>query len=298
MLPLFDYIAELIGRSAPTTGAYVPVNRDYYDRIKKTLTAIEKPTVQDGINAMCAQGNRDYYEHDWRGDGRRSYLKRRGIEDKFPCIPPNHEIGHLLTRAGHTPQQEFFVLAFALGLDLGQNIERYELSGELDFKKYMDDWIQYYVGLAKPYQHVRRVPVDPPSKTDWAIYFAAGLYMHAKVDDFKAAGLLHADYETQRAFCEDYAKRDSAPKNSGILIGEAEDITHAPYALIELSKEEWRGIIAVATGLRTPEETPYPERLSAIKKVLDYTKLGQDLRGQPRFADLVAKNAATNCTQR
>ncbi len=259
------------------------------------MAALSQPTVGDAIKVMLDQGNYPYIKNNWRAEeeGKRGYIHRKVLKKHFKPVQKKHDISHLSARIGHTPQQEQFVLPFMLGLWMGLDIQG--LNDNFDFPRShgfgpeVDSFFAYertakmrdYLNSVQHNHH--KVPVDPTSQTDWAIYFAAGLYLRTKIDRFKQAGMLDAPYDQQRAFC------DAKPVTSAELY-EAEDILDAPYALIKLSHKEWRAIIGIATGLREPAETPYPERMEALKETLDYVRLRQDLK--PRFAQRIEAQAA------
>ena len=282
-----QYISSWI--FCPATDPVVPdylVNREYYDAIDRKMAALPQPTVQDAIDAMLEQANGAYVKHSWRGDGGRSYIHRRVVEDHFKPNDPKHEIPHLTCRRGHTPQQEQYVLPFTLGLWLGLDVEGLESRLDDGFDGMKNVNMHEYLRDANASQ---TVPVLPASKVDWTIQFAAGLYLRTKIDRFKQADMLQAPYAEQLAFCHAHADTDETPAPSYAEFYEADDILQAPYDLIKLSHEEWRSIIAVATGLREPKDTSYPQRLTAVQKTLEYTRLQQDIK--PRFTDLATKNA-------
>ena len=58
-------------------------------------------------------------------------------------------------------------------------------------------------------------------------------------------------------------------------------ISRLPYDMVTLSPQEWRAITAVATGIYSPDHTPYPERLAPIKEVLVESGIFYNLREQP-----------------
>ena len=291
-------------------------NNEFYAEIDRKMDALAQPTVEDALNAMLDQGNLPYLKTNWRGENERSHLfRRRGLKKTFTRNPLEHDIPHITGRIGHTPQQEQYVLPMMLGLSCGLDIAGLNVAydppefhdfGE-EVKTYFDflkaSLMRDFISSGLRYQ--RKLP-DAPSKADWAIYFAAGLYLRTKIDRFKQAGMLDVSYEEQRTFCNAHADTDEPLIPSREWDYHADDILHAPYALIKLSPREWQSIVAVATGLREPTDTPYPQRLTAVKETLEYTRLQLDLKSRfvdkenvkPRFTDLAIKDFSHRQPQR
>jgi hypothetical protein len=260
------------------------VNKAYYDMIDAKMVWREKlfgkATVQDAINAMVWQGN-GLYSMRFGGD------KQRPFSDKAKDRQ-FHEVGHICGRFGHTMQMENSLLAFEEGLLHGPGMVTYtpadtallhtSLKGteEVDNVKLGDKWHDPIHGS--------------PSCLDRAVYFAAGMYLHQKIESFKRHGLMQVPYKTQKAFCLSYAREDDFSSIWPLRNRDDwDDIGKAPYALIKLTRQEWRAITAVALGLKQPEETPYGGRLMPIKKALEH--IGYFYDAKPEFTSAVAHHA-------
>ncbi|GEM_PF-6670387 len=111
------------------------------------------------------------------------------------------------------------------------------------------------------------------SARDTAIYFAAGQYLNQKITAYWDEDLENESYKTQRKFLKNYSKAEDSeiePITTPIRLLNDDMILNAPAELLQLSREEWRNIIAVATNLMEPTspDCKYPKRLTAIKDTL------------------------------
>ncbi len=242
------------------------INKEYYDEIDAEMGLLEQPTIGDALDAMTRKGNEPYIK-EW------SYIDAPdAIEKPLADGSEVHDFGHLCTRLGHTPQQEQCTAVFDIGFNGFDAHETGQLSSIISTAQ--DNYQKFY----RCYYKDDSAPVVPKtSARDTAIYLAAGLYLRQKFSAFAAAGMAQQPYEKQRAFCVDYATKDERPSP---FVGKSviTNFTRYPYDLVKLSPEEWRAITAVATGLRTPEHTPYKERLEPIRDILVESGLALNLR--------------------
>lgn len=246
------------------------VNKDYYDRIIATMQQMEaegeRPTVDDMIEAMRLQGNTDYYF---------AFLSQFNLYAKQNPMPqgsPIHEACHLIPRLGHTPLQEMMMFYFMLGMThKEERMEDYPGIVRQHFISYGGQVSNY---TASNYAKEKWANI---SARDKVVYFLAGIYAKQKIADYVAAmGAEDADYEKQKQFCQNYAGNDNVPVSNTIYESEAA-MRRAPWHLLELSREEWRAITAVALGKATPEESAYPNRLGEAYKVLQKTGFLEEL---------------------
>ena len=233
------------------------VNKKYYDLIDTTVSRKNNPTICDGVQAMGLQANGTYFKEF-------PYLKPDGIQRKFlPTVV--HDVFHLVTRLGHTPEQEQWITAFDIAYQSGVNLGNHSHARAL-IKELGKDYFLYDA----PYHH-DPLKIVRPNARQAAVYYAAGLYFREKMDSFKISGLEKSSYEKRLEFAKDYrnSKNDSDPVDSPIIHSNNEnDFVKHPYELVKLSHLEWSAITAVALGLKSPEETDYPKRLAPIKKAL------------------------------
>lgn len=261
----------------------VLVNRVYFDAIDHAMEALPTPTIRDAIAVMHAQGSRPYFRHHWNGRAPSSLLYPHMEEAQFgSAVAPGHELIHLAGRVGHTPQQEMLGLPFNLGFHYGVGVRHFTPARVLyDLNETKAETKAFYIETGLRYQ--REAP-EPLSQRDWAVYFAAGLYLRERVEQFKAADLLKAPYRVQQQFCATYADSDAPVISSTDERYNANDLLDAPYALATLSAKEWRAIEAVALGLvdpeteRDPARNPYPQRMAGIKQALVVSGMFHDVR--------------------
>ncbi len=256
------------GVKAPYTTVAVQdatlVTGRYYDEIDAEMAQLEAPTVRDAIEAMRRKGNRPFFEYPW--NGKSLSLNAKQIEDPFRGQPaPIHEIAHIFGRVAHTPQQEQFGIPFDFGLLTGMGIVKVPFDQMQVYFDAKEERIAYYKTMSKAYQaHA----VDTASERNWAVNFAAGVYLREKIDCFRAKRAELGSYQQQRDFCKAYATRDHEPDQNPEFGYQGEDILDAPYDLIKLTPAEWKSIEAVATNLMSPRDTPYPGRLTAVLEAL------------------------------
>ncbi len=275
--------AWLTKTRAPKALAPLLVNKEYYDDIDAKMARTWRPTVKDAVAYMRQMGNKTYYEH-WK------YLGEEGRREKFDDTHIGHEISHLAGRFAHTIQGEHFGVAFEAGLTYGISRSIQE-NASTQARRDIDVNVSRCFRIAEQWQ---KGPAERAVKRDEAVYFAAGLYLREKMEMFLQTGMLDRPYREQKKFCTDYAHRNHVPLRltNGKNGGEVMDmLASAPYDLIKLSREEWRAITAVATGLAEPRDTPYPDRLSAIKQALVHVGLFHDMK--PVF-EKAAENHETN----
>lgn len=252
-------------------------NRHFYDRIERRMQAKSHPTVNDAMRAARWSGNTVYHKafgtaHEWP------------LSNKVAQI---HEVAHLAGCIGHTMQHEAFEDIFQRGLTIGSGIRRGTPEEQADIMHKIGVQFQLHVRDTQSWDEWRH---DAASKISAAVYMAAGMYLRDKIDAFAHAellGLPKTEYGRQKQFCTDYAMQDSvlAAQPYTHIWDDAKndtwpDIGAAPYALITLTREEWRAVTAVALGLREPEQTQFPNRLSAVKEALIHTGMFYDARHQ------------------
>lgn len=238
-------------------------NRHYYKAIDEAMRDLPTPTVDGAIRAMRQQGNRVY-----------SRAFGTGMEWRFKDYGEQyHEIAHLAGRFGHTTQMETFLLAFEQGLARGSGVSLCDATESTTLQDNFKAAVDYY--NSRTYSNVYKDGNADPSKTNQAINFAAGLYLRDRVDRYVAYGMMQKTYEQQAEFCAQDVKSDEI-----IPLRKPDyswpDIAHAPYALTQLSSDEWREIVGVATGLTQPEKTQHPARMTAIKEALVHTGMFHD----------------------
>ncbi len=275
----------------------VLTNANYHTRIQKTILAMRatgaKPTVRNLINTMRSQGNGDYFDTF-------KELKRRR-EESFGYNNLAHELSHLIGHAGHTPQQELFVLYVLEGMKFGN------LRGRHDDQFYENMKLKE-IGWRHSAQDYQDKPVERLPLRDRAVYFALGLYMRQKFEAYVKQGHIGGDRAMQEEFCSNYAKTDHAPDMATFHRDFFDmydvHIEDAPAELLDISREpqsawserlkrnragarstrdmhgrgEWDSIVAVATGLCEPEDTDYPGRLGLIKQQLVENHLFYDVK--------------------
>lgn len=241
------------------------VNKNYYERIETVLAGIENPTIAHAIKVMQQQGNREFIES-------LPYLKQNLIQEQFEEVfPEYHEVTHLTAKIPHTPFGEELVFPLELAL---------EKTPYHRVKYKMDDLFHQYTQTDhKRYEDVNDATRRTINDRDKSIYYAAGLYLRQKIENYFAMGMQDLSYGEQLNFSREYSDflNDSPPMNEDVEIP-YDKFLDAPYELITLSRGEWRAITAVATGMKRPQDTGYPERMEPIKEALVESKLFHDLR--------------------
>lgn len=250
-------------------------NKSFYDDIDRAMAGLAEPTVRDATSFMRAQGNT-------------AYVKAFGTRREKPMsnnVEQLHEVSHLAARLGHCMQNEAAMIYFQVGLKHGPGFVMASSEKVDDLHSKIEATEKYYRKIASGWYETSPNNTSNASK---AVYFAAGMYLSEKIDRFLAAGLLDKPYAERQAFCRDYGDGDHVPDpmastdkwlDRHFLDPEGpkwKDISDAPYALLKLTKQEWRAIEAVALNIAPPEQTKYPQRMQAIKDALIRVGLAYD----------------------
>lgn len=253
-------------------------NRHYYDAIDAAMAKLPAPTIADALEQMSSQGNEAY--HLAFGTANDTPFQEK--------LDQRHEIAHIAARAGHTMQQENFQHMFQLGLTHGVGLSDYTNIAAPDLVSEVYAHEHYHSKIAASWNDKR---CSPPSEVNRAVNLAAGMYLRGKIDSFLEQGLLEKPYTIQKRELDNLTDRDQPFR---IMLHDKHDwldIGSAPYALIKLSKQEWAAIEAVATGIASPEQTKYPERMKAVQKALVATGMAYDIK--PNI-ERITKNHAAN----
>jgi len=244
---------------------------DHYKRLWEQVAAIPNATVADAINVMREMANDGWFEADPNID---QTQKGKGFRYGEPAAPM-HEMSYLIMRAGHTPFQECFSGAFQRGLE--------------DAFAHPDDKIEHFNRFHKSFNESKAsyYPTDFTKKNkagvsiedrseyqprDMAISYAAGIYMRYKFDSFVSLDVSERPYAEQLAFAKYYADHDEYlwdfDKMNMPEEGYNRHYLAMPAEMLKLSPKEWRAIIAVATGMTHPDDTPYPQRLAPVYEIM------------------------------
>lgn len=259
----------------------VLVNKEYYDQLVADMKQIEEKegryaTVKDMREAMQRHGNLPYVmAYD--------YLDKDNAEVPFEKIEKDHDDRHIFIRMPHTPESEQrMVYADAAGKYImgfgydGQSFEQYVQSTAMVYKE-----IDQYT-----YRPEERHRLVMPLTRDKAIDFALSWYFKDKC--FLAHELYHTQtWEEMAEQVRNYANNDHVSRDN---MGKWVEGGY-PYEMLLLSDKERESIIAVATGLKTPEETPYPNRMKRVYEALKEIGLLNDLKP---WAERAVKNQAEN----
>ncbi len=245
------------------------VNKQYYDAIDTAVTSLPQPTVQDAIDAMLKQGNKAYFEAHTHLDSAKIVQPFKPFEGQY------HDMLHLFSRLGHTPQQEQYMASVEIGFDYELNWMSSALGSIFYFEK-------SFGKKDKKYFVDKKQPLSPPSERHLAVYFAAGAYLQEKLYEC----CLPATYEEKLAHGRAYSEADTVHDSRNVKIINPSSI---PYELIKLTPNEWKAITQVALGIRTPKETAYPNRMQFIQTKLE--KENMAYRINPSFERAVAKHA-------
>ena len=171
-------------------------------------------------------------------------------------------------------------LQYGLGLAATTAEERQQVEGDIQ------QILQRYEAITASYQSF---PAARASARNNAMYFAAGMYLNEKIFQYKTS-CWKMSYAEQRAFCESYGTQDHVPRGRIFNdFGGMDYLAPEPYALIQLSKQEWRAIEAVALGIAEPSQTPYPQQMQAIKNALVHMGMFYD---QPAHAQRLERQKA------
>ncbi len=253
---------------------------EHYKRVRAAWLKKENPTVYDAILAMRAEGNDGWFEADPQ-----LFQKYKGDGFRFgKSADPLHEISHLIMKAGHTPFQEWFSKSFERGFSDKHLHSNYQ--ADLIEKQIRQSAQDFYTYYPQDYIEKNRHKLVFQVR-DIAISYAAGLYMRQKLDSYLSQNLDSESYEKQRGFFERYKDNDSIvfDKSKVYAMNERkfEELCHKmPADFLEISSQEWRSIVAIATGMSTAEETPYPQRLGSVEHMLDEIGLINTFPSQSR----------------
>ena len=171
-----------------------------------------------------------------------------------------------------------------------------------------------------PKKHYEENPAKHASKRDWAIHLAEGMYLREKMDRIVIEALPNTPkgetprqrYARLKKFSDDYSQRDHQPdynystneklhaskqldfKEDFTMLDDQNEVMfqcmHVPNAVVHLSEEERRAIKAVALGIAEPKDTPYPQRMNAIKEALVHVGMFFDQKeyaAQPEIREAV-----------
>lgn len=262
------------------------VNKEYYDLIDAEMATRPEPTLANAIHVMMREGNRSYMQT-FPG------MDTSKIEEPFAMTPSlSHEMTHIVARIGHTPQQEMVGLMFDIGFTQGTQGALRDPSA---FRGHIVYGVESYHNTGQPYLLDKNEEIPRANARQQAIYLAAGMYLRQKIDAYNRFGLPDKTYALQKRFADAYAVHEPTQEEYGApslafltrppqLLHE-----HSPYALCKLDDAEWKAIIAVTTGIKTPDQTAYAERLTPIVNALN--AVGYDYN-VTRWAERAVKNHA------
>lgn len=266
------------------------LSQQYHSEIVDELKAREaaggKPTIGDMIRLQGSKGNAVFY------DARPEDFKSPELRmEGFPMDNnPFHAAAHLVGKLGHTPQDERLVVLTQLGLETPQQVH-YPSIDELVDADYtaLETQLREKFASEKMMRQLKR-----PARHEEAIYYAMGAYISQKLGEYRAntPSLKRASYEDKAAFCRHYALPENHPQgyrvNRGAMLENLKsvvmddyavhnDFKKLPYHFLTLSRDEQKAIKDVALGMKNPEDTPYPQRMSDLKQLLVETEMFHDL---------------------
>lgn len=235
------------------------INKVFYDGIAAHMKTLEKPTVLDALKEMYRKGNEPYFKEF------SSYLNQDKIESPFAAKISErdayHQVFHLWSRLGHTPEQEQWVVP----LEMAELF----MKGIVDYPEGLKDTqekdSEVYKQIDMVYHHEPH-RILPANSRQSAVYFAEAVYLLQKVQAFNRQGLAKAPYEKQRAFAKAYGEGDDQKVEHRAAACNIK--LKMPYEMIVMTPQEKEAITGVATGLLEPEQTPYPRRMHMLKQVL------------------------------
>ena len=246
-------------------------NKSFFDEIEAEVASSKRPDMDRSILTMTRKGNVAYREH----------LKTHAakvIENWF--IPLyDHDAHHIMTRLGHTPLQEQMLAAFEASFEYKHH------RGAL--KNHINDVASNFERIDNKHILETSSIAEPANERQKAIYAALAIYRQDKIAHL-FTHVKDMPYEEQLTYAQAYQKKDNDPIKDQALKIASNELGGLHYQLSKISTQEEHAIIAVALGLKKPEETPYPKRLLHVQKILIEEGLLHDMSS--RFADMVTRH--------
>jgi len=263
--------------------------KDYYKEFWKELAAQSEPTINDAVALMREKGNAGWVEAD-------PYMSNEKMkETHFEDRPFFHEIMHIAAASGHTPFQEGFNGPMTVGFKSG-------------YARDADYSANYFRNELKAFEHDKRgIYGDNYEKIrekqsyqmrDAVIGFAAGMYLYQKASYFTRSDFHAKSYDEKLQEFETYSKDETFLYGGQCFMPsviEEKGMGELPASFLQLSRKEWRSIIAVATGLYDAKDTPYPKRLQPIQELMKHSRIINHYKGAPTtgsHAETILENRA------